>query len=151
MPRRMCLSAMLVLVALAAAPGYGADKAVGALRTVIGGVIVERGGARIAALPGMALYEADRIVTRSDGSAGISLQDDTLLALGPSSHLAIDRFVFDHGAGSGLFESTLGKGTLAVIAGKVAKRAPETMKLRTPNAILGVRGTEFVVEVDARH
>jgi hypothetical protein len=28
------------------------------------------------------------------------------------------------------------------------KQTPESMKIRTPSAIMGVRGTEFVVQVD---
>jgi hypothetical protein len=29
----------------------------------------------------------------------------------------------------------------------MVKQTPESMKIRTPSAIMGVRGTEFVVEV----
>ena len=43
------------------------------------------------------------------------------------------------------FESSLQKGTLAVVSGKLAKQSPDAMKVRTPAAILGVRGTEFLV------
>ena len=39
------------------------------------------------------------------------------------------------------------KGTLSVATGKIAKRAPESVDFHTPTAVLGVRGTEFVVEV----
>ena len=45
----------------------------------------------------------------------------------------------------GSFESSLRKGTLAVVSGKLAKQSPEAMKVRTPAAVLGVRGTEFLV------
>jgi hypothetical protein len=37
---------------------------------------------------------------------------------------------------------------LAAISGKMVKQSPESMKIRTPSAIMGVRGTEFVVQVD---
>jgi hypothetical protein len=30
----------------------------------------------------------------------------------------------------------------------MVKASPESMKIRTPSAIMGVRGTEFVVQVD---
>jgi translocation and assembly module TamB len=42
-------------------------------------------------------------------------------------------------------EAKVLQGTLAVISGKIAKQSPEAMTVRTPAAILGVRGTEFVV------
>jgi hypothetical protein len=31
------------------------------------------------------------------------------------------------------------------VSGKLAKQSPEAMKVKTPAAILGVRGTEFLV------
>jgi hypothetical protein len=34
-----------------------------------------------------------------------------------------------------------------VISGRIAKQAPDAMTIRTPSAILGVRGTEFAVSV----
>jgi hypothetical protein len=39
----------------------------------------------------------------------------------------------------------LSKGTLAIVSGRIAKQAPDAMRVKTPAAILGVRGTEFVV------
>ena len=45
-------------------------------------------------------------------------------------------------------EANLSKGTLAAVSGKMVKQVPESMKIRTPAAIMGVRGTEFVVQVD---
>jgi hypothetical protein len=39
----------------------------------------------------------------------------------------------------------LKRGTLAVVSGKLAKQSPDAMKVRTPAAVLGVRGTEFLV------
>jgi hypothetical protein len=38
-------------------------------------------------------------------------------------------------------------GTLAVISGRIASHSPDAMKVRTPTAILGVRGTKFLVQV----
>ena len=36
-----------------------------------------------------------------------------------------------------------------MVSGRIAKQSPDAMTVRTPVAILGVRGTEFVVSVDA--
>ena len=59
--------------------------------------------------------------------------------------LAIDRFAFDPTTHAGAFETTLRQGTLSVVSGKIAGQTPEAMKVRTPAAVLGVRGTEFLV------
>jgi hypothetical protein len=42
----------------------------------------------------------------------------------------------------------LQKGTLSVVSGDIARSSPGKMKIETPTAILGVRGTTFVVSVD---
>jgi len=39
------------------------------------------------------------------------------------------------------------KGTLSVASGKIAKRTPESVDFHTPTSVLGVRGTEFIIEV----
>ena len=45
----------------------------------------------------------------------------------------------------GRFDSTLKRGTLSAVSGKLAKHSPTAMTVRTPSAQLGVRGTDFVV------
>jgi hypothetical protein len=92
------------------------------------------------------------VVTGADGSVGISFLDNSLLSAGPNSVLAIDRFAFDSTTHQGAFETSLKTGTLAVVSGKLAKQSPEAMKVKTPAAVLGVRGTEFLVRTgDARN
>jgi len=110
-----------------------------------GSVYVERGGRRIPALVGTHLQPADTVVTGSDGSAGITFIDNSLLSVGPNSVLAIERYAFNSTTHEGSFESSLRKGTLSVVSGKIAKQSPDAMKVRTPSSILGVRGTEFLV------
>jgi len=87
------------------------------------------------------------IVTGSDGSAGITFEDNALLSLGPSSRLALDRFAFNTTTHDGAFETTLSSGKLAVVSGKIAHHQLDAMKVRTPSTMLGVRGTKFLVEV----
>ena len=87
------------------------------------------------------------IVTGADGSAGITFTDNSLVSVGPNSVFAIDKYSFDTTTHVGEFEGNLKQGRLAAISGKMVKQSPESMKIRTPSAIMGVRGTEFVVQV----
>ncbi|MGH8597553.1 MAG: FecR family protein, partial [Gammaproteobacteria bacterium] len=98
---------------------------------------------------GQPVLETDQIVTGPDGIAGVTFQDNSLLSLGPNSRLAIERFKFDSTTHDGDFQTSLKQGKLAVISGKIAKRKDDAMKVRLPTSIIGVRGTEFVVEVMA--
>jgi hypothetical protein len=128
------------------ATAWAAD--VGEIKVVQGAAHLERGNARLPVKVGMPVQESDKVVTGTDGTVGITFADNSLLSVGPSSVLAIDRYVFDSTTHAGQFDSTLSRGTLAVISGKMVKQSPDAMRVRTPSAIMGVRGTEFIVRVD---
>jgi hypothetical protein len=124
--------------------GEALAQDVGRVKTVKGTVHIERGGRRELALVGAGVRQADTLVTGPDGAVGVTLADDTLLSAGPNSILAIERFVYEANQ-PGSLEAALTKGTLAVVSGRIAKQAPDAMRVKTPAAILGVRGTELVV------
>ena len=116
----------------------------GRVKTVKGTVFIEREGRREVALVGSGVRQADTLVTGPDGAVGVTLADDTLLSAGPNSVLTISRFFYEANQ-PGSLEAALSKGTLAIVSGRIAKQAPDAMRVKTPAAILGVRGTEFVV------
>lgn len=128
------------------APAQAAEPA-GMVKTSKGSVTIERDGKKIGAPVGAAVMASDRIVTGADGSAGITLRDETLLALGPNTTLALDKFAFDATTHEGALDASVKRGTLAVISGKLSKQSPKAVKFSTPSTVLGVRGTEFVIEV----
>jgi hypothetical protein len=137
------MAGVLGIVLGAALPAPADD--VGQIKLSRGTVLIERAGHRLAAQVGDKVQPADVVTTGSDGSVGIIFADATLLSAGPNSVLAIDRFQFDSTTNRGAFETTLRKGTLAAVSGKIAKQSHDAMKVRTPVTVLGVRGTEFVV------
>jgi hypothetical protein len=133
---------------LAAAPAL-ADS-VGQVKISSGSVSIERAGKTMPAPVGTSVEAADSVITGADGSAGITFIDNSRLSVGPNSTLAISRFNFNSTTHEGNFDSTLKRGTLSVISGKLAKRSPDAMTVSTPSTILGVRGTEFVVHAGER-
>ena len=140
---RGMLSAVLMVAVLVTAAG--AAEEVGQIKVSKGDVHIERQGKSLPAPVGAKVRLRDVVVTGADGSAGVTFLDNSLMSVGPGSALAIDRFAFDSTTNQGAFESSLKRGTLSVVSGKIAKQTPDAMKVRTPAAILGVRGTEFVV------
>lgn len=144
------MSRSLIVLAAAAVmttvtPGSLFAQEAGHIKVARGGVQVERAGQKTPATVGAVVQAGDVVSTGADGSVGITFLDNSLLSAGPNSVLAIDRFAFDSTTHQGTFESSLRKGTLAVVSGKLAKQSPEAMKVKTPAAVLGVRGTEFLV------
>jgi hypothetical protein len=142
--RRLTIGA-LVLVAGFAQAAMAGD--VGQIKTAKGGVFIVRAGQEIAAPAGTALQQADRVVTKGDGAAGITFKDNSLLSLGPDSMLDISHFSFDAKDQPDVLEATLHRGTLSAVSGKIVARTPEAMRIKTPTTVLGVRGTEFFVKV----
>jgi hypothetical protein len=120
----------------------------GRVKTSKGTVTIDRAGQRLPATVGMPVQEKDVVSTGADGSVGISFTDNSMLSAGPNSVLILDKYAFDAASGKGALEANLARGTLAAVSGKMVKASPESMKIRTPAAIMGVRGTEFVVKVD---
>jgi hypothetical protein len=118
---------------------------VGQIKVSKGAVHVERAGQRLPGPVGAKVQPGDVVMTGPDGSVGIVFADASLLSAGPNSVLAIDTFLFDSTTNQGAFETTLRKGTLSAVSGKIAKQSHDSMKVRTPTMVLGVRGTEFVV------
>jgi len=113
-----------------------------------GAVSIERDGKKLAADVGTPVQVADRVRTGVDGAVGVTLRDNTLLSAGPNSLIVIDKFAYDSVTQDGKMSVGVRKGTLAVASGRIAKRTPESVDFHTPTSILGVRGTEFVIEVE---
>ena len=141
-----------VLAASLSLPAFAAEQAdpgvpAGRVKTSRGEAVIERAGQKLPAAVGVQVFEKDKLRTGADGALGVTLQDNTLLSAGPNSLIALERFNFDNTTHDGKLSVGVRKGTLSVATGKIAKRAPESVDFHTPTAVLGVRGTEFVVEV----
>jgi hypothetical protein len=145
--RSVFISQILLACIFGIAPIGAGAKDIAQFKVAKGSVYIERSGQRLPASVGTHLQATDTVVTGSDGAAGIAFVDNSLLSVGPNSILAIERYAFNSTTHEGTFESSLRKGTLSVVSGKIAKQSPDAMKVKTPSSILGVRGTEFLVRV----
>jgi FecR-like protein len=92
------------------------------------------------------IYLNDVVATFADSTLGITFNDETTFHLNASASITIDNFVYENGGkqNSALFDVT--KGTVAFVASAVAKTG--NMKISTPTATLGIRGTTGLVEVN---
>jgi len=108
---------------------------------------VERNSQQLKPAPGLQLLAGDRLVTGKDGRMSLTFVDNTRFAVGPNSRIAVSEFQYDKTRQKGSFLTQVDRGSLAVSSGKIAKSDRDAMKVRTPNTLLGVRGTKFIVEV----
>ena len=136
------------LLAAAMTWAQSPETSIGQIKTLTGTVRIGRAHTEHPAKVGDLLEEADTVVTGADGSVGITFIDNSRFSLGPNSRIALAQFRFNPTTHAGNFLTEMQHGTLAIISGHIAGHSPEAMKVRTPTAILGVRGTRFVVKVE---
>ena len=101
----------------------------------------QSGGAKI----GDSIYLGDVVSTGSDGRVGISFNDGTAFDLSPNARMVMNEFVYDPNSKSNSSLLSLTKGTFTFVAGKIAKSGD--MKVNTPVATMGIRGTTPRVEI----
>jgi hypothetical protein len=109
--------------------------------------LVERNAQRLKAAPGLQLQAGDRLVTGKNGRMSLTFIDNTRFALGPNSRVSVSQFQYDRTRQKGSFVTSVDRGSLAIVSGRIAKSDRDAMKVRTPNSLLGVRGTKFIVAV----
>jgi len=107
---------------------------------------VVRDNARIAAIVGAAVKSPDRVLTGAGSAAALTLQDGTVLAIGPDSALDLSQFQFNATTQEGSVLVSLLRGSLRMVTGAIARLKPEQVKVTTPTTVIGVRGTDFIVE-----
>ena len=119
---------------------------IGKIKTIKGEVQIIRDGKTLQGKPGDVLEQADTVITGPDSGVGIIFIDNTLFSAGPESTIELTRFRFSASKRKqNVFHSRLKRGTLSVISGRIAKKYPDAMTVRTPSTILGVRGTRFLI------
>lgn len=140
--------AALLLVSLVATPVAAQDKpVVGRVKVTSGAAFVLRDGAQVPAQLGQVLYESDGIRTGGDGKIGVTLTDDTRLSLGPNSELKLEKFTFAPADSAFALAVKFVKGAATYVSGRIAKLAPDAIRLETPASIIGVRGTTLAIQV----
>jgi hypothetical protein len=92
------------------------------------------------------IYLNDVLQTSVSSTLGVTFNDETTFNLTASASITVDDYIYQDGGkqNSALFDVT--KGTVAFVASAVAKTG--NMKIATPTATLGIRGTTGLVEVN---
>ena len=98
-----------------------------------------------AAKVGDSVYRGDVVQTAADGAVGIAFTDGTAFNLSSNARMVLNEFVYDPKGKSNSTLISLSKGTFTFVAGQVAKTGD--MKIDTPVATMGIRGTTPHVEI----
>ena len=91
------------------------------------------------------VYRGDVVQTGADGRVGINFTDGTSFNRSSNARMALNEFVYEPDGKSNSTLFSLSKGTFTFVAGKIAKTGD--MKIDTPVATVGVRGTTPHIEI----
>ncbi len=140
----------LIIVFLMLLPGYvtAQQNHAGLIKTMFGEVNVRRGQALIPAMPEMPVIDKDVVITSNNAFAGIMFTDDTVITIGPGTEFKIDTYIFAPSDEAYYFSFYLKKGSAIYNSGKIGKLSPQSVKLATPKATIGIRGTRFIIDVN---
>lgn len=120
---------------------------IGYVMKVQGEAFVQANGQLQPAVVGTPLHRGSLLKTGPTGSMGVTLEDSTVMSVGPESELTIDAYAFEPSQDSLQLSARITRGTLNYISGIIAKLKPEAVQINTPTGTIGVRGTRFLVKV----
>ena len=92
------------------------------------------------------LFHNEAIETEVESSTQLLFLDETTMSIGPESRLVLDTFVFDPDPNVSKVVMSATVGVFRFVSGSLASASYE---IRTPVAVIGVRGTIFDLFVEA--
>ena len=147
--RTIFMKILIVALVLTSTFAYGsATDHVGIVKSITGEVEITRNDRIIKAEPNLKLLEGDVIQTGPNGKAGLILEDDTVISMGFNSKIAIKIFMFQPNENKLSFIARVFQGTVSFLSGQIAHLAPNQVRIETPNATIGTRGTHVLIRVD---
>ncbi len=90
------------------------------------------------------VFGSERVETQKNAWAQIRFRDDTDFRVGGNSVVTLDKFAYDPQRKTGELVLNVGQGMFRFVTGTMNK---DGYKIQTPSAVIGVRGTDLLVEV----
>ncbi len=148
-----CLVFSCPVVAQAPAVSAAAPAAqawVAQVKVARGIVRIERAGQRFPAPVGARLKVEDTVITEANGSVGLMFADNSTLSMGPGGEVLLKTFNYDPTTYLGAFDAFVKQGTVSLQAGNLAQGAPDSVKIRTPQAEVKGNARQFMVSVEEK-
>jgi hypothetical protein len=144
MVQRLIIIAVMLVCGFAgqSAAQSARPQAIGAVSRIQGEATGTNGSARRPLGLNSSVFLNDVVSTGDAARLEVTFTDNTRLTLGEKAKLTLDSYVFDSAAGSGTIKFGL-VGALRFVSGQVSKLASADVRVTTPVAIVGIRGTEF--------
>lgn len=119
---------------------------IGKITALRGDAVIERDSQKLPASLGSALEGKDVISTGANTKLQITFEDKTIITVGKESRFSIEEYLFSDNDNARARFNVL-SGTIRVMSGKIGKIAPEKFTVKTKTATIGIRGTNFSVNM----
>jgi FecR protein len=143
--RKTTIVLTIALIFCAGRTLVSADGEVGKITQASGKAQVKRGKDTLNAAAAMPVLLHDQLVTGVPGELTVEMIDNSTLTLNEASVLAIDESLISGGVRTNTNVSLLA-GSVHSLVSAVTRRNAPSFSVTTPNAIAGVRGTDFVCQ-----
>ncbi len=120
---------------------------IGRVDALSGSATVVRNGVTVSLNVGDTVRKGDVVQTSGSSSVAIVFADGTTFSLNANGRMVLDEFVYAAGGTGNSAVLNLVQGTFSFVAGQVAKTGD--MRVETPVATMGIRGTAVLVEISA--
>lgn len=123
-----------------------APQLIGHVTKLAGNATAIRNGVSIILNQGDNVHKGDVVQSGSDSTLGITFIDGTVFGLASNAKMVLNEMVYDPNGSDNKSLLSLVQGTISFVAGATAKKGD--MKIDTPVATMGIRGTAVLVEID---
>ena len=121
-------------------------KVIGHVTKLVGTATATRNGVSIILHQGDNVEKGDVVQSGSDSTLGVTFIDGTVFGLSSNARMVLNEMVYDPNGSNNSSLISLVAGTISFVAGQTAKHGD--MKIDTPVATMGIRGTAVLVEID---
>lgn len=98
------------------------------------------------------IFQNDILETGPAAKLAVGFADGTKLTLGPNADVVIDEFAYNPNGGGNTAALRVTGGAMRLVAGAVERiGGPQAVKVATPVGNIGIRGTDFFVELEDNH
>jgi fibronectin-binding autotransporter adhesin len=119
---------------------------IGHVTKLQGSATAVRNGVSIILNNGDNVEKGDVVQSGSDSTLGITFVDGTVFGLSSNARMVLNEMVYDPNGSNNSSLMSLVAGTISFVAGQTAKHGD--MKIDTPVATMGIRGTAVLVQID---
>lgn len=141
------LALLVFLVPVMAVSAQAGTTPIGYIKTLNQSAAIVTNGKKRDVSIGDPVFEGDAIRTSRKGTMGVVFVDGAVMSIGSGSKVTVEQFLFEPDTNKVGFSVVVAGGSMSFISGAIGRISPDSVRITTPTATLGMRGTKILVEV----